>query len=466
MGDIALMYISLYKRQLIYALILWPFASAALTLPVLAILYHRHGRVRIRSVISSYLVVLYLVALVCYTQLPLPTGTSGPGITYGRSPQLNPFYFISDYQRSGLAGLAQQFANIVFFLPLGFIARRVWKRGFFGATALGFIVSLALETMQLTGLLGIYPFSYRIFDVDDIICNTLGTAIGWVIGALVGVVAPAREDDNLAITHSPGFLRRAVAFSVDLLAMALTGAAAIFAVVAIARPARAALWVDKAADAADLSGDTWLLSVSGIRHALSVGADYVASAFSTPGMSRLVVVTVCVMLVLFEVLLPWLRKGRTVGGGYVHMSIETRPRKGALRFAFYAARLATIALALVYPLPALVVLGAFWLIAHKMPYDFIPATPGMPAYVDVGENLPAAQRPIGAAPVSSAAGYRTPYVPIAPVATVSMPSSATASTPSAHSTQPLARQGKSAHRAPNPYSRDAYANAYTRQYRS
>jgi glycopeptide antibiotics resistance protein len=43
---------------------------------------------------------------------------------------------------------------------------------------LAFGLSLAAELSQLTGLWGLYPCSYRKFDVDDLLLNTSGGALG------------------------------------------------------------------------------------------------------------------------------------------------------------------------------------------------------------------------------------------------------------------------------------------------
>jgi hypothetical protein len=51
------------------------------------------------------------------------------------------------------------------------------------ATALGFALSLSVETAQITGLFGLYPCAYRQFDVDDLILNTGGTLAGAAAGA-------------------------------------------------------------------------------------------------------------------------------------------------------------------------------------------------------------------------------------------------------------------------------------------
>ena len=79
-----------------------PFASFMLTLPILAYLYHRDGRLKVWSAASAYLVVLYFLGLGCFTLYPLPSGTEGLGITYGIAPQLNPIAFVGDIYRDGI----------------------------------------------------------------------------------------------------------------------------------------------------------------------------------------------------------------------------------------------------------------------------------------------------------------------------------------------------------------------------
>lgn len=71
--------------------------------------------------------------------------------------------------------------NIVAFIPFGFfipmISRRL-KNGFV-VVFFGFILSLSVELLQLVTRVGR-------FDVDDLILNTLGTLIGFIIFAILG----------------------------------------------------------------------------------------------------------------------------------------------------------------------------------------------------------------------------------------------------------------------------------------
>ena len=167
-----------YSENFAAALILWPLASLALTLPILAYLYHRDGRLRFGSVAGTYLTVLYVVGIGCFTLYPLPSGDAGPGITWGVAPNFNPLNFANDIAKDGLRAVFQLAFNVVFFMPLGFIGGRLLRLRFATTVLLGLAASVLVETAQLTGLFGLYPYAYRCCDVDDVLTNTLGAALG------------------------------------------------------------------------------------------------------------------------------------------------------------------------------------------------------------------------------------------------------------------------------------------------
>lgn len=78
-------------------------------------------------------------------------------------------------QLGTLAVTANLFGNVAGFIPFGFIPPLISRnaRGFFFITFSGFALSLCVETAQLITKLGC-------FDVDDLVMNTLGTAIGYL----------------------------------------------------------------------------------------------------------------------------------------------------------------------------------------------------------------------------------------------------------------------------------------------
>ncbi len=140
-----------FSEPFAFALALWPFVSMLLTVPVLALLYHRDNRIRLSSAIVAYGTVLYLLGLLCFTLYPMPADAAAYCAAHHLTPQINPLQFIGDIRTDGLTAVLQIAFNIVFFLPLGFIMGRIWRWPLPVTAVLSFATSLFLETMQLTG---------------------------------------------------------------------------------------------------------------------------------------------------------------------------------------------------------------------------------------------------------------------------------------------------------------------------
>lgn len=85
-------YVLYFSKPFALAIAIWPFLSLLLTLPVLALLYHRDNRLRFTSALTAYLVVLYLIALACFTMYPMPENpppTAPPTISGHNSTHSN-----------------------------------------------------------------------------------------------------------------------------------------------------------------------------------------------------------------------------------------------------------------------------------------------------------------------------------------------------------------------------------------
>lgn len=344
------------------AVTLWPLASIVLTLPVLALVYHRRGRLTPASLVWSYLAVLYALGLACFTLYPLPEGTSGPGITYGLAPQLDPFAFVGDIRKDGMRAVFQIAANVALFMPLGYMEgyglRWRWPK----VLLTGFLVSLLIECAQLTGFFGLYPYAYRTFDVDDLLANTAGALLGLAFAAVVGRLVGRGEYVEPDITHRPGFVRRCVAAVIDL------GLCSVGSVVA-ATACAFVLW--QVVPGAATAGTDPQVSVAGVSMACST----LVAAVSWLAYTAL--------LVLVELVAPATHGGSTPGGGFVRMSCETRERHGWRRALFYGARL--FVFACVWTLPAALGGGDWGLVTvacvalypflRSMPYDRLPGAP-------------------------------------------------------------------------------------------
>ena len=99
-----------------------------------------------------------------------------PGVQYiCWDPTLNliPFQDFSARNMEGMVLNAIMFAPLGFLLPAYFERYRHWGR----TLAAGFLTSMAVELIQL--------FTFRATDVDDLIMNTLGTVVGFLLAKLV-----------------------------------------------------------------------------------------------------------------------------------------------------------------------------------------------------------------------------------------------------------------------------------------
>lgn len=328
-----------YSGNFQITLMLWPVVSAMLTLPILAYLYHRDGRLRAGSVLTTYLAVLYLLGIGCFTLWPLPAGDEGLGITYGVAANFNPLAFVGDIAKDGWKAVFQLLFNVVLFLPLGFIAGRFLHMRLVPTLVLSLAMSALIEIAQFTGLFGIYPYAYRCCDVDDLATNVLGGVLGWLLASVFGRVVP-RKSEAVETTKHPGIVRRCVALWIDLTLIVL------------------------------VNGLFWLIVslpfyLAGVELALpDVGAEQTQQWFSEA--------TFVLLFLVVEVVVPWRNNGSTPGGSFVRMTCESRVRASGLRAVFYLVRTATIALLLWIPWLAIPLLGVFYLIKREMPCDLVP----------------------------------------------------------------------------------------------
>ncbi len=92
-------------------------------------------------------------------------------------------FWIYREQLGVFAVVTNLLGNVVGFVPFGFILPLIVRRarGFFLITLLGFALSLFVEVVQLITKVGC-------FDVDDLILNTLGAAVGYILFAVCHLI--------------------------------------------------------------------------------------------------------------------------------------------------------------------------------------------------------------------------------------------------------------------------------------
>ncbi len=334
-----------YSAQFWFSVIFGLFTSALLTIPIAAILYNRRGRLRVLTVLGIYLSILYAFALVFFTLFPIPADPKAFCATHHLTANLNPLQFVADFRKQPKSVILQTGFNVVFFLPLGYSLRRIFRWKPWAVVVGGFLTSLLIESAQLTGVFGIFPCSYRLFDVDDLITNTLGAVLGLLIALGIDKAFPPKPVDRSVVTN-PGFVRRFVAFVIDGFFISAT--------------AWLALVVTSMLVSAVTGGTVGSAQIT--------GSDRLFSPLNTAYLLASVA--------LYEWLIPWKSGGRTLAGRYVHMSIETKPRTGGRRLTFYAVRYLVFALLFAWNgwnFLLAFVLFIFYCVKKQMPYDLLPA---------------------------------------------------------------------------------------------
>lgn len=227
------------------AVIIFPLIAALITLPYMLYEYRKFGGIPFLRTTLLYSFVLYLLVVYFLVILPLPSFEEVAKLT---TPifQWLPFQFIADimkeshiiwgnfstyltlFQNSAFYGVL---LNILMILPFGIYLRYYFKCSLKKTILFSFLLSLFFEVTQLTGLYGIYPRPYRLFDIDDLMMNTLGGTIGYAIAPLFVHFLPSKDRLN-EISYEKGksvtFMRRLMAFGIDWIILGIGSAIVSF----------------------------------------------------------------------------------------------------------------------------------------------------------------------------------------------------------------------------------------------
>lgn len=229
-----------YLRVVGQAVLVFPVAAALIALPFLIHHYRKYGGMTFARFFLSYSFVLYALCAYFLVILPLPDREAVAQMT-GSSVQLLPFSFFRDLSKETGFRLAEpstylpallstftlQFVfNIALLMPLGFYLRYYFRRKLLPAVLISLGVSLFFELTQLSGLYGYYPRAYRLFDVDDLLCNTLGGFLGYVLTGLLMKILPDRDkidEKSYQKGERVTFTRRCLSLFVDMIFVSLLG---------------------------------------------------------------------------------------------------------------------------------------------------------------------------------------------------------------------------------------------------
>lgn len=221
-----------YMSVIITSVLVFPIIAFLITLPYIIYNYNKFGSILLIRTILIYLFVLYLLSAYFLIIMPLPKIETVRNLT--TKVQLVPFDLLRniirtvhfDYKDISTyskifknAYVYQTIYNFLLMVPFGMFLRYYFKCKFKKVLLFTFLLSLFFELTQLTGLYFIYPHAYRLFDVDDLIVNTLGGMFGYLITPLFTKLLPTREElDNKSYKKGAkvSSTKRIITFIIDI----------------------------------------------------------------------------------------------------------------------------------------------------------------------------------------------------------------------------------------------------------
>lgn len=187
--------------------------------PFVAVSFRRRGGMTFWRTVSWFAAAIYAMALWTYTLVPFPQ----PSEVECSPLQLRPFQFVDDilgFDTSSISALMsnpavlQATLNVVLFAPLGWFIRQLAGRGVVIATISGLVVSGFIEFTQLSGIWGVYECAYRVFDVDDLMMNTLGALLGSLAALLF--VRRGKDGPDASVPRPVTATRRFIGIVCDI----------------------------------------------------------------------------------------------------------------------------------------------------------------------------------------------------------------------------------------------------------
>jgi len=176
--------------------ILFPLIAVLFFIPYRIYQQRKYGRFILSRALVMYSFVLYLICMYFYIITPLPSFEYVLAHPLPVTIQLHPLAFLYDFREQvywihtgiGTVNIShsawfQVCGNLGLLLPFGIYLQRYFHCSLKRTLILSFLLSLFFELTQLSALYGIYPAPYRVFDVNDLMFNTIGGGIGYSISS-------------------------------------------------------------------------------------------------------------------------------------------------------------------------------------------------------------------------------------------------------------------------------------------
>lgn len=208
----------------------FPVLIILVAIPYFYFQYKKHKTVELYRSIIMFTFILYISCCYGLVILPLPTieevsQLTGPFIDMRLFGFLDDFfnYAVLDGSTGSLITALKSslvyipFFNLVMLIPFGIYQKKFFKNSLIKTVLLGFLLSLSFELIQLSALFGIYPHPYRLFQLDDLILNTLGALIGWLLVPKSKTNQPIRKNTPFV----PSIKQRSIVFFLDMIILSI-----------------------------------------------------------------------------------------------------------------------------------------------------------------------------------------------------------------------------------------------------
>lgn len=239
---------SVYTSNIVFGLLSFPLIAFVITLPYMIYQYRKFGSIPWLRTFIVYSFIFYMLVAYYMVILPLPENRDA-FVPYAAHPQLIPFNFVQMIADTSSATLAdpstwpsllrnpnvyEAFFNVLLLVPLGMYLRYYFRRTWWQTLLIGFATTLFYETSQITGLWGLYAHPYRLFDVDDLMLNTLGAMVGfWMVGPALRVLPDIRlmNEEAREAGVRASVTKRALSFLIDAIVVFAVSLVLLFGVV-------------------------------------------------------------------------------------------------------------------------------------------------------------------------------------------------------------------------------------------
>lgn len=149
------------------------------------------------SALSYILLIIYIITAVILLFLSPYRQAAYEINSAGTNPyNIIPFKTITDYIKASSyinqsIWMSNLFGNVLAFFPLGIFLPWLFKRfmGFWRTVSFVFLATSSVEILQFGTRVGS-------FDIDDIILNTIGGAIGYLLIKIIFLIALKRRKTN------------------------------------------------------------------------------------------------------------------------------------------------------------------------------------------------------------------------------------------------------------------------------